>query len=245
MKRAACLLLLALLFAAPDARAGEMVVLVHGLLRSERAMRPLAEALTEAGYRTHALSYPSTELAPDALVEHLAREIDACCAEAARLHFVTHSLGGLLVRGYLAKQRPASLGRVVMLAPPNHGSEWVDRYGGNPLFRWLLGPTAVQLGTGPESFARRLPPADYEVGVIAGTTSRRPGASRVLLGASDGTVSVASTRLAGMTDFVKVPESHTFIMRSDAVAAQVRAFLESGRFAPTSAGSSAGTPRTE
>jgi hypothetical protein len=240
---------LALALATGEARAQTAapadVVLLHGLLRSPRSMSALAEDLDQVGYRTHLVGYPSTELPPDALVDHVAHEIERCCADAARLHFVTHSLGGLLVRGYLAKQRPAALGRVVMLAPPNHGSEWVDRYGGSPLFRWLLGPTAVQLGTGENAFARRLPPADYEVGVIAGTTSRRPGASRVLLGASDGTVSVASTRLHGMTDFVKVPESHTFIMRSDAVAAQVRAFLESGRFAPTSAGSSAGTPRTE
>ncbi len=229
-------LALALALGASEARAQadapEDVVLLHGLLRSERSMRPLADSLARAGYRTHALGYPSTELPPDALVGYVAREVERCCGDSARLHFVTHSLGGLLVRGYLAKHRPASLGRVVMLAPPNHGSEWVDRYRANPLLPWLLGPTALELGTGPEAFARRLPPADYEVGVIAGTRSHRPGAARVLFGRSDGTVSVASTRLEGMSDFITVRESHTFIMRSAEVGEQVRAFLTHGRFRP-------------
>jgi len=235
--RGACALLVALLLvlagrASAQEAVREDVVLLHGLLRSPRSMQTLAEALERAGYRAHALGYPSTELAPDALVEHVAREIDACCATAPRLHFVTHSLGGLLVRAYLARQRPASLGRVVMIAPPNHGSEWVDYYRANPLLAWIFGPTALELGTDPASFPRRLPPVDYEVGVIAGTVSRRPGAARVLRGDSDGTVSVASTRVDGMRDFVTVAESHTFIVRSALVAEQVHAFLAEGRFRP-------------
>ena len=237
-RRALCRFALALLLAlgASDARAQapapEDVVLVHGLLRSERSMRRLADQLTEAGFRTHAFSYPSTGLGPDELVAVLAAEVERCCAGATRLHFVTHSLGGLLVRGYLARGHPSGLGRVVMLAPPNHGSEWVDRYRANPLFLWLLGPTAYELGTGPDGFARRLPAPDFELGVIAGTRSLRPGATRALFGANDGIVSVASARLDGMTDFISVPESHTFILRSATVGEQVRAFLEQGRFRP-------------
>jgi len=227
----ASLLLLTLLLPLPAAGA-DTVVLVHGLFRSERSMRPIASRLEQAGYRTYSLDYPSTQLGPDALVENVAEQIARCCADATRLHLVTHSLGGLLVRSYLVKHRPAALGRVVMLAPPNHGSEWVDRFGRQRWFRWLLGPTAVELGTGPTSFASRLPPADYELGVIAGTRNWRPGATSVLGGPSDGTVSVASARLDGMRDFLEVPESHTFIMRSDAVAEQVRAFLADGRFRP-------------
>jgi triacylglycerol lipase len=222
--------------AGPAAASAETVVLLHGLFRTERSMRPLAERLEEAGYRTHSLGYPSTELAPDALVEFVAREIERCCEDAPRLHLVAHSLGSLLVRGYVMRHRPSALGRVVMVAPPNHGSEWVDHLASAFWFRWLLGPTAVELGTGPLSFASRLPPADYEVGIIAGTRSWRPGAARVLGGPSDGTVSVQSTRLDGMADFIEVAESHTFILRSDVVAEQVRAFLAEGRFRPAPGG---------
>jgi pimeloyl-ACP methyl ester carboxylesterase len=217
---------------AEPAQAGEVVVLVHGLLRSERSMQPLAQSLSDAGYRTVALDYPTTKLAPDELVTVLEREVEACCSDAPRLDFVTHSLGGLMVRALLARHRPAALGRVVMLAPPNHGSEWVDRFGDWTLFRWLLGPTAVELGTGPAGFPSRLPRPDYEVGVIAETTSHRLGADGVLGGENDGTVSVASARLDGMADFATVAESHTFIMRSEAVAELVRAFLRDGRFHP-------------
>jgi triacylglycerol lipase len=229
-------LALALLPAAAGAgtiAGGEVVVLVHGLLRGPRSMQPLAEHLSHEGYRTVSLDYPSTELAPDDLVEVLAGEIASCCADAARLDFVTHSLGGLMVRAVLARHRPAALGRVVMLAPPNHGSEWVDRFGGLALFRLVFGPTAVALGTGPASFPRSLPPPDYDVGVIAGTTSWRLGADEVLGGANDGTVSVASARLEGMADFTTVDHTHTFIMRSDDVAALVSAFLRDGRFPPS------------
>lgn len=245
MKSAATLGLLALNLAtatpsrgamvAPEpgaAASPEVVVLVHGLLRSERSMQPLAESLSDAGYRAIALDYPTTKLAPDELVEYVEREVASCCADAPKLHFVTHSLGGLMVRAVIARHRPAALGRVVMLAPPNHGSEWVDRFGDWPLFRWIFGPTATQLGTVASSFPRRLPAPDYEVGVIAGTTSYRLGADSVLGGANDGTVSVASTQLDGMTDFATVPESHTFIMRSDEVAGLVASFLKDGRFHP-------------
>jgi triacylglycerol esterase/lipase EstA (alpha/beta hydrolase family) len=195
-------------------------------------MQPLARSLSDAGYRTVALDYPTTKLPPEELVSVVERELASCCEGAPRLHFVTHSLGGLMVRAVLARHRPPALGRVVMLAPPNHGSEWVDRFGDWTLFRWFFGPTAVELGTVPTSFARRLPPPDYEVGVIAGTTSYRLGADSVLGGANDGTVSVASTQLDGMADFATVPESHTFIMRSDEVASLVREFLRAGRFHP-------------
>jgi pimeloyl-ACP methyl ester carboxylesterase len=217
----------------PSAAASpEVVVLVHGLLRSDRSMAPLAKSLEDAGYRTVSLDYPTTKLPPEELVEYVDREVSECCSEAGRVHFVTHSLGGLVVRGVIARHRPAALGRVVMLAPPNHGSEWVDRFGSLSLFRMILGPTAVELGTAPQGFPQRLPPPDYEVGVIAGTTSYRLGADSVLGGANDGTVSVASTRLDGMTDFATVEESHTFIMRSDTVAELVRTFLRAGRFHP-------------
>ena len=132
-------------------------MLLHGLGRSGRVMRPLARELALAGYRVHNLDYPSTRATPDELVEHLHREISGCCAWSGRVHFVTHSLGGVLARAYLAAHPMPQLGRVVMLAPPNHGSEYVDVAGDWRLFRVVLGPTAMQLGTASTSLPNRLP----------------------------------------------------------------------------------------
>jgi len=224
--------LLAAFVAAPPsgAYAGETVVLLHGLGRSHWSMRPLESRLEEAGYEVANLGYPSTRLEPDALVAYVEAAVAQCCAAAPRVHFVTHSLGGILVRGYLAKHRPTNLGRVVMLAPPNRGSELVDELGGWPLFSWILGPTAAHLGTSADSFPNRLPPADFDLGVIAGTESVNPLGSALLPDGNDGTVSVASTRVEGMRDFIELAASHTFIMWSDAAAVQVLAFLRNGRF---------------
>lgn len=210
--------------------APERVVLLHGLGRSGRAMQPLATRLSEAGYGVENISYPSTELSPEALDSYLHEKLLACCQQAPRLHFVTHSLGGILVRAYLAEHDTPNLGRVVMLAPPNGGSELVDLLGDSAPFRWALGPTAVQLGTGPQSLPNRLPAPDFEVGVIAGTSSINPFGSLVVSGESDGTVSVESTRLDGLSDFITIPASHTFIMHSDDAGLQVIEFLRHGRF---------------
>ena len=192
-------------------------------------MAPLAARLEAEGYRVVNVDYPSTRLMPDELAPHLAEVVRACCLGAPRLHFVTHSLGGIMVRAYLASGRPPNLGRVVMLAPPNRGSEIVDALGPE-IFRQTLGPIAAELGTAPGSLPNRLPPATYDLGVIAGTASVNPLGSMMVPGADDGTVAVERTKLDGMADFVTVDASHTFIMRSDETARQVASFLRRGRF---------------
>lgn len=207
------------------------VVLLHGIARTDRSMSALTERLSEAGFRTHNVRYPSTEQSPAELVEFLASEVAACCKDAPSLHFVTHSLGGLLVRAYLAGHKPGNLGRVVMIAPPNRGSEIVDSLGDTALFRWVYGPTGPELGTDEESFPNRLPDPDYEVGIIAGTESLNPIGSALIPDQDDGAVSVERTRLPGMADFVTVRRSHTFIMNAPETAEHTVHFLEHGRFA--------------
>jgi pimeloyl-ACP methyl ester carboxylesterase len=230
-----CTALLAL--ASPPASAApETVVLLHGLYRSERSMRPLEAPVRDAGFRVVNLDYDSRSQTPEAFVASLDAQLEDCCADAPKLHFVTHSLGGIVTRAYVAAKRPANLGRVVMLAPPNRGSPLGDVVARSAALRFLLGSTAASLGTDPASFPNALPPADFEVGVIAGTASRNPLAAFLIDGESDGTVPVASTKLDGMTDFITVDSVHTWIMRSDEVAAQTVQFLRSGRFAH-------GTPR--
>jgi pimeloyl-ACP methyl ester carboxylesterase len=209
----------------------EAVVVLHGLGRSYRAMGPLTERLRDAGFDAHNLAYPSREARPEVLVAEVARQIDACCAEAARLHFVGHSLGGILARAYIAERRPANLGRVVMLSPPNQGSEIVDTLGDLWLFGAVMGPSAEQLGTRTDSFPRRLPPPDYELGIIAATESINPVGSIMIPGDDDGMVAVCNMRLEGMADFITVDHTHALIMRSGDVAEQTIRFLREGRFA--------------
>jgi triacylglycerol lipase len=206
------------------------VVLLHGLARTHRSMRPLEEAIGTAGYRVVNLGYPSRSGTWPELVDTLHAALQACCAEdEGPVHFVTHSMGGILVRAYLARHEVPGLGRVVMLSPPNQGTRVVDRLP-EELLELVLGPASVTLGTDPASVPRRLGPAAFELGVITGDASANPLFSAWLPGNDDGTVEVESAWVEGTDDFLVVPYTHTFIMRRDEVIAQVLTFLESGRF---------------
>ncbi|GAB5521946.1 MAG: alpha/beta fold hydrolase [Rhodothermales bacterium] len=210
----------------------ECVVLLHGLARSSSSMAPVERRLEAEGYHVVNVDYPSRESTiQDLAAEYVAEGIDACrTLDASRIHFVTHSLGGILVRQYLEGQALAELGRVVMLAPPNQGSEVVDDWKDAPGYAWLNGPAGRQLGTDEHSVPLCLGPVTYPVGVIAGTRTVNPILSRSLPNPDDGKVSVASTKVDGMTDHLEVPHSHTFIMRSATVLDQVVHFLQHEAF---------------
>lgn len=226
-------LVTALCCSASPSLAAECVVLLHGLIRTSASMERMQEALAEAGYETINVEYPSRdhtieELAPVAVEAGLAgcRAIDG----VEKIHFVTHSLGGILVRQYLADKEIPELGRVVMMAPPNQGSIAADRMGHVPGYDWINGPTGRQLGKGEDSVPLKLGPATFELGVIAGNRSIDPITSAVLPNPDDGRVAVEDTKLEGMQDFVVVDHSHAFMMRMKTTIDLTLNFLRTGSF---------------
>lgn len=232
MMSRALIICIGLLWGVPST-ATDCVVLLHGLARSSTSMNKMQRALIDAGYETANVDYPSRDYG----VEELARiavpdGLRACKSngDVGRVHFVTHSLGGILLRQYLSAADIPRLGRVVMLGPPNQGSAAVDELGAVPGFDWLNGPAGRQLGKGEKSVPLALGPADFELGVIAGSRSIDPLTSAVLANPDDGRVSVADTKLEGMDDFVVVEHSHAFMMRMRHPIELTIRFLNSGTF---------------
>ena len=228
---------LVLLFAsiglAAPALADDCVVLLHGLARTANSMDTMQKALDDSGFVTANIGFPSREYTVEELANMaIPQGIDACSESPGieRLHFVTHSLGGILVRKYLSEHEIANLGRVVMLAPPNQGSLAADELQNVPGFDWLNGPAGRQLGKGEDSVPLQLGPADFELGIIAGDRTIDPLTSAVLDNPDDGRVSVDDTRLDGMTDFVVVQHSHAFIMRMREPIELTIRFLNTGSF---------------
>ncbi len=210
----------------------ETVILLHGLCRTSHSMARMERALTDAGYRVQNVSYPSRTASIQKLADDAIGKAVANCRQdgAAKIDFVTHSLGGILVRSYLARHALPSLGRVVMLAPPNQGSEVVDKLGWLFLFKWINGPAGNELGTGAHSTPNRLGPVSYPVGIIAGDRSINWINSLLIPGPDDGKVSIERTRLAGMSDHLVLHTAHPFIMKNREAIRQTIQFLREGTF---------------
>lgn len=219
-----------LLLASSPTLAADCVVFLHGLARTSASMEIVATAFEADGYVVSNRGYPSRkfpieELAPMAIEAGMEE-----CPEEGSVHFVTHSLGGILVRYYLEHNEMPALGRVVMFAPPNQGSKVVDSFRAVPGYKAINGPAGMQLGTDENSIPLMLGPVDFEVGIIAGTKTFNPILSQYLANPDDGKVSVESTKVDGMTDFITIAVSHPFIMESTEAIEQAMTFISTGRF---------------
>lgn len=226
-------LVLALLLGTASARASECVVLLHGLARISNSMAELEHKIQRSGMEAVNINYPSRHdpvqvLADDAV----GRGLSGCRAKGARtIHFVTHSLGGILLRVYLQDREIPELGRVVMLGPPNQGSSLADALRHVPGYG-LLGPAGQALGTDEDGVVQELGPVDFELGVIAGSLAINPLGLFFIDGPNDSVVSVESTRVEGMKEHITLPVMHTLMMRDNEVIDQSIHFLKTGGFIP-------------
>lgn len=229
------LLSVALLLAAPVPTPGpqqDCVILLHGLGRTSRSFDKMETFFRNRGYWVINLDYPSRE-------QGIRRLSDSCVAPMVEgrlkastgpIHFVTHSMGGILVRQYLKDHPSPRIGRVVMLSPPNRGSEVPDLVGRFPFLARLMGPALPELSAKPGSYVNTLGKPAFELGIITGRKSVNWINSLVIPGADDGKVSVERARLDGMRDFLVVDRTHPLIMQADEVMEAADRFLKTGAF---------------
>lgn len=206
------------------------LVLLHGLARTGSSMKIMEKFFSGQGYQVLNIDYPSRKHQISELAGIVRNEIISITGHAEKVHFVTHSMGGIILR-YIQKNDPLpNIGRVVMLSPPNHGSEVVDRLGKLWLFEYINGPAGKQLGTDGSSILNELGKVDFELGVITGDRSINWINSLLIPGKDDGKVSTESARIEGMADFLVVHVPHPFIMKDRTVLKKCLHFLRNGSF---------------
>lgn len=223
---------------APAATAARAVILVHGLARTWRSMGRLATALADAGYAVYNWDYPSRKFGILQLVDALEAYAHVVARSSGRVDFVTHSMGGLLARGALARGTLVNAGRVVMLAPPNQGSAIASKANEYEWARGFFGRALTELSRDKDhSVVGQLGAPPCPFGIVAGTRSFHPLQPASYYssltrppGSHDGTVQVEETTLPGMADFITVNANHTFIVDHDEAIRQTLYFLDHGRF---------------
>ncbi len=208
---------------------GEIVLLLHGIVRTARSLSSLDKHLTGAGFTVASVDYPSTCKTIPECAGYLRRLI-ASLEGVDRIHLAVHSMGGLVVRSYFAGEADPRISRLVMIGTPNQGAELATRFRGLTAFRWVFGPAGSQLAHGPEEFVNDLPIPSIEFGIVAGARGKPYGFNPLVDGDDDGTVSVDSTRLAGARDFLTVNSMHAFLPGAPDTVVAVERFFRDGAF---------------
>lgn len=207
---------------------GKAVILIHGIGRSSKSMLPLVKPLQEDGYTVVPFDYPSTRVSIPESAAYL-REVVRSLDGIEQIDFVVHSMGGLVVRSLLSDEKPdPRFRRMVMLGVPNRGAEMASLVEDQPLFRLVYGKAGQQLVRDREGFIAGLPTPKFEFAIIAGARGTEEGFNLLIPGDDDGTVTVASTRLPGATDFMTVSAIHTLLMGNPAAIGATRRFLKQG-----------------
>lgn len=211
----------------------QCIILLHGLARSHASMQQLERTLRRYHYIVINQDYPSTQKPIDILAQVYLPQMIASCLkyQPKSIHFVTHSMGGILLQKYLQDHQVPKLGKIVMLSPPNHGSEVSDLLHNNWLYKWITGPSGSELTTCKNSVPNQIQlNKDYNIGIIAGTFSFVPFSYYIFKDANDGAVSVSSAKSKIMKDFMSFKVSHPFIMDHKKVQAEIIYFLNKGKF---------------
>jgi len=216
-----------------DVQKKEYVIVLHGVARSNSSMDKVATSIAknEPKFEVHNIDYESTYYSFEELVDKLHKDITKVRTnKKMKINFVGYSMGSLMIRYYIQKYRPENLGRVVMLAPPNKGSEAADFFKDNILFKEIFGEAGQKMGTKEDSIIHQLKEADFELGIIAGDRSVDPISSFVIPGPDDGKVAIDKTKIKGMKEHIIIHTSHTFIIYNDNAIRQTIFFLKNGRF---------------
>ncbi len=207
--------------------AGKAVIVVHGIVRSSKSFGKMQQRLGEDGYLVVGFDYPSTRVTITDSAEYLHKVIDSLDG-IDQIDFVVHSLGGLIVRAYLAKHKDPRIRRMVMLGVPNRGAGMADFLKDYGIYKLVFGPAGQQLIQGGDGLIAGLPAPEFEFAVIAGARGTPDGWNPLIAGDDDGTVELENTRLPGAADFMTVPALHSFLMFNDDVIAATRRFLKEG-----------------
>ena len=202
------------------------VIMLHGLGRSTNTLWTAEQFFAARDYEVYRLAYPSTKKDLDQLGEQIRKEAQGLCPTT--LNFLTNSMGGIILRVIKSTHPDFAVARVVMLGPPNHGSEIVDEWGDWKLFVQLNGPAGARLGR--DGIVAELPNVDFDLGIIAGSRSLNPYYSYLITGPDDGKVSIEATKVTGMKDHIVLPVTHTFMMNSAEVLNQALHFFQNGYF---------------